>query len=133
MYQDLKEHYWWPGMKTDMVEYVNECLTCSKVKTEHQRLSGLLEQPKIPEWKWDHITMDFVTKLPRNPSGHDSMWVIVDRLTKTAHFIPIREDYPLTKLARFYLKENVSLHGAPLSIISDRDPRFTSHFWKLLR
>jgi hypothetical protein len=128
MYQDLKGYYWWPGMKTDVAEYVNKCLTCSNVKAEHQRPSGLLEQPKIPEWKWDHITMDFVTKLPRTPSGHDSIRVIVDRLTKSAHFILIREDYPLSKLARLYPKEIVSLHVGPLSIISDRDPRFVSHF-----
>jgi hypothetical protein len=133
MYQDLKEYYWCPGMKTDVANYVNKCLTCSKFKAEHQRPSVLLEQPKIPEWKWDHITMDFVTKFPRTSSGHDSIWVIVDRLTKSAHFIPIREDYPLVKLARLYLKEIVSLHGAPLSIISDRDPRFASHFWKSLQ
>jgi hypothetical protein len=111
-------------MKANVAEYVNQCLTCSKVKAEHQRPSGLLEQPQIPEWKWDHITMYFVTKLPRTPNGHDSIWVIVDRLTKSAHFIPIREDYALTTLARLYLKEIFSLHGAPLSIILDRDPLF---------
>jgi hypothetical protein len=123
-----------------VARYENRCgrvheqvSACSKVKAEHQRPSGLLEQPRILEWKWDHITMDFVTKLPRTPSGHDSIWVIVDRLTKSAHFIPLREDYPLTKLARLYLKEIVSLHGAPLSIISDGDPRFASHFWKSLQ
>jgi hypothetical protein len=92
MYHDLLDYYWWPGMKTDVAEYVNRCLTCLKVKAEHQRPSGQLEQPVIPEWKWERITMDFITKLPRTQSDHDSIWVIVDRLTKSAHFLPIKEN-----------------------------------------
>ncbi|KAE8721419.1 Detected protein of unknown function [Hibiscus syriacus] len=87
---------------------------------------------KIPEWKWERITMDFVTGLPLTPSKKDSIWVIVDRLTKSAHFIPIRVNYSLDKLAKLYISEIVRLHGVPLSIISDRDPRFTSRFWKAL-
>ncbi|GJZ21343.1 putative reverse transcriptase domain-containing protein [Tanacetum coccineum] len=78
MYQDMKKLYWWPNMKADIATYVSKCLTCVKVKVEHQRPSGLLVQPKIPEWKWDNITMDFVTKLPKSPQGHDTIWVIVD-------------------------------------------------------
>ncbi|GJY53953.1 reverse transcriptase domain-containing protein [Tanacetum coccineum] len=92
MYYDLRDMYWWPGMKRDIATYVSKCLTCSKVKAEHQRPSGLLQQPEIPEWKWDKITMDFITKLPRSKNGHDTIWVIVDRLTKSAHFLAIRED-----------------------------------------
>ncbi|GJW00015.1 putative reverse transcriptase domain-containing protein [Tanacetum coccineum] len=91
MYQDMKKLYWWPNMKADIATYVSKCLTCAKVKAEHQRPSGLLVQPKIPEWKWDNITMDFVTKLPKSPQGHDTIWVIVDRLTKSAIFTPMRE------------------------------------------
>nr|GFA69580.1 putative reverse transcriptase domain-containing protein [Tanacetum cinerariifolium] len=87
MYYDLRGLYWWPGMKKDIAMYVGKCLTCSKIKAEHQKPSGLLQQPKIPEWKWENITMDFVNKLPRTRSGHDSIWVIVDRLTKSAHFL----------------------------------------------
>ncbi|GJR10719.1 putative reverse transcriptase domain-containing protein [Tanacetum coccineum] len=101
-----------------------------KVKAEHQRLSGLLVQPAIPEWKWDNITMDFITKLPKLSQGFDSIWVIVDRLTKSAHFLPIRENDPLDKLARLYLNRIVARHGIPASIICDRDGRFTSNFWK---
>nr|GEY38404.1 putative reverse transcriptase domain-containing protein [Tanacetum cinerariifolium] len=86
--------------------------------------SGLLVQPKIPEWKWDNITMDFVTKLPKSSQGYDTIWVIVDRLTKSTIFKPIRETDPIDKLARIYLKEVVTRHGIPVSIISDRDPRF---------
>ncbi|GJX55941.1 putative reverse transcriptase domain-containing protein [Tanacetum coccineum] len=106
MYQDMKKLYWWPNMKADIATYVSKCLTCAKVKAEHQRPSGLLVQPKIPEWKWDNITMDFVTKLPKTSQGYDTIWVIVDRLTKSAIFTPIRETDPLDKLARLYLKEN---------------------------
>ncbi|GJX72924.1 reverse transcriptase domain-containing protein [Tanacetum coccineum] len=87
----------------------------------------------IPVWKWERITMDFITKLPRTPSGYDSIWVIVDRLTKSAHFIPMNEKYKMEKLTRLYLKEIVCRHGVPVSIISDRDPRFASRFWRSLQ
>ncbi|GJR11291.1 reverse transcriptase domain-containing protein [Tanacetum coccineum] len=96
-------------------------------------IHGLLVQPKIPEWKWDNITMDFVTKLPKSSQGYDTIWVIVDRLTKSAIFTPIRETDPLDKLARLYLKEVVTRHGIPVSIICDRDPRFASNFWRSLQ
>ncbi|GJU15129.1 putative reverse transcriptase domain-containing protein [Tanacetum coccineum] len=105
----------------------------ARVKAEHQRPSGLLVQPKIPEWKWDNITMDFVTKLPKTSQGYDTIWVIVDRLTKSAIFTPMRETDPMDKLARIYLKEVVTRHGIPVSIICDRDPRFASNFWRSLQ
>ncbi|GKB72739.1 putative reverse transcriptase domain-containing protein [Tanacetum coccineum] len=132
MYQDLKKLYWWPNMKAEIATYVSKCLTCAKVKIEYQKPSGLLVQPEIPQWKWENITMDFVTKLPKTAAGQDTIWVIVDRLTKSAHFLPMREDDTLEKLTRQYLKEVVSKHGVPVSIISDRDGKFTSHFWKSL-
>ncbi|GJW51614.1 putative reverse transcriptase domain-containing protein, partial [Tanacetum coccineum] len=130
MYQDMKKLYWWPNMKADIATYVSKCLTCARVKAEHQRPSGLLVQPAIPEWKWDNITMDFITKLPKSSQGFDTIWVIVDRLTKSAHFLPIRENDPLDKLARLYLNRIVARHGIPVSIICDRDGRFTSNFWR---
>ncbi|GKA61750.1 reverse transcriptase domain-containing protein [Tanacetum coccineum] len=133
MYYDLRDRYWWPGMKKDIAEYVSKCLTCLKVKAEHQRPSGLLQQPEIPVWKWEGIAMDFVTKLPRTSSGHDTIWVIMDRLTKSAHFLPMREDYKMDRLARLYLNEIVARHGVPISIISDRDSRFTSRFWQSIQ
>ncbi|GKD59526.1 reverse transcriptase domain-containing protein, partial [Tanacetum coccineum] len=105
----------------------------AKVKAEHQRPSGLLVQPEIPEWKWDNITIDFVTKLPKTSQGYDTIWVIVDRLTKSVIFTPIRETDPLDKLARMYLKEVVMRHRIPVSIICDRDPRFALNFWKSLQ
>ncbi|GKF08236.1 reverse transcriptase domain-containing protein [Tanacetum coccineum] len=130
MYQDMKKLYWWPNMKANIAIYVSKFLTCAKVKAEHQRLSGLLVQPAIPEWKWDNIMMDFITKLPKSSQGFDTIWVIVDRLTKSAHFLPIRENDPLDKLARLYLNRIVARHGIPVSIICDRNVRFTSNFWR---
>ncbi|GKE63574.1 putative reverse transcriptase domain-containing protein [Tanacetum coccineum] len=103
--------YWWPGMKRDIATYVSECLTCAKVNAEHQRPSGLLQQPQLPEWKWENITMDFITKLPRTRSGHDAICVVVDRLTKSAHFLAICEDYSMEKLARLYTDEIFARHG----------------------
>ncbi|GJZ89544.1 putative reverse transcriptase domain-containing protein [Tanacetum coccineum] len=111
MYHDLKKLYWWPNMKADIATY----------------------QPEIPVWKWERITMDFITKLPRTPSGYDSIWVIVDRLTKSAHFIPMNEKYKMERLTRLYLKEIVCRHRVPVSIISDRDPRFASRFLRSLQ
>ncbi|KAL4564141.1 hypothetical protein LXL04_028193 [Taraxacum kok-saghyz] len=237
MYLDLKKLYWWPNMKADIATYVGECLTCAKVKVEYQKPSGLLQQPRIPEWKWEEIAMDFITnpengnpddgpklrqlllgspssvepfvdlatvgivdehehhqqnedgecvsgfrrvgeeewsrggcqmevaavelgfvcrkkrgykggklveggstgkrgvttKLPKTPAGFDAIWVVVDRLTKFAHFLPIKETDKMEKLTRTYLKEIVRLHGEPISIISDRDSRFTSRFWQSLQ
>ncbi|KAI3769531.1 hypothetical protein L6452_00637 [Arctium lappa] len=129
MYRDLKLHYWWPVMKLDVARYVERCVTCLQVKAEHQRPYGSLQSLEIPEWKWEHITMDFVTKLPKTVRGHDTIWVVVDRLTKSAHFLAMRETLPMDKLAKLYIDEVISRHGVPLSIVSDRDSRFTSHFW----
>ncbi|GJS78567.1 putative ribonuclease H-like domain-containing protein [Tanacetum coccineum] len=133
MYQDLKKLYWWPNMKAIIAEYVGKCLTCSRVKAECQKPSGLLVQPEIPMWKWERITMDFITKLPKTSNGHDTIWVIVDRLTKSAHFIPTRETDSMETLTRLYIKEIVSRYGVPISIIFDRDSHFTSRFWKSLQ
>nr|GEU33511.1 hypothetical protein [Tanacetum cinerariifolium] len=109
MYYDLKYRYWWPGMKKDIDVCVSKCLTCLKVKAEHQRPSNLLQQLEIPEWKWERIAIDFVTKSPMTSSGHDTIW-----------------DYKMDRLARLYLNEIVARHGVPISIISDRDSHFTS-------
>ncbi|GJU09400.1 putative reverse transcriptase domain-containing protein [Tanacetum coccineum] len=107
--------------------------TCLKVKGEHQRSYGLLQQPEILEWKWEGIAMDFVTKLPRTSSVHDTIWVIVDRLTKSSHFLPMHEDYKMDRLVRLYLNEIVVGHGVPISIISDRDSCFTSRLWQSMQ
>ena len=126
MYHDLKMSFWWSGMKRDVSEFVTKCLVC-------QVPSGLLQPIRILEWKWDRITMDFVVGLPLTGRKHGSVWVVVDRLTKSTHFLPVRTDYSLDKLAELYIKEIVRLHGIPISIISDRDPRFTSRFWGKLQ
>ena len=130
MYQDLKQSFWWPNMKREIAEWVSKCDTCQRVKAEHQRPSGLLQPLEIPEWKWEHIAMDFVVGLPRTKTNHDAIWVVIDRLTKSAHFLPINEKFSLERLVQLYLKEIVVRHGVPVSIVSDRDPRFTSRFWR---
>ncbi|GKD30027.1 putative reverse transcriptase domain-containing protein [Tanacetum coccineum] len=132
MYQDLKKLYWWPNMKAEIATYISRCLTYAKVKAEYQKSSCLLVQPVIPVRKWENITMDFVTKLPKTSTGHDTIWVIVDRLTKFAHFLPMKENDSMEKLTRQYLREVISKHDVPVLIISNRDGRFTSQFWKWL-
>ena len=129
MYQMLKSHFWWPKMKKEVVEFVSKCMTCQQIKSEHQAPVGKLHPLSIPEWKWEKITMDFVTGLPRTQRKNDAIWVIVDRLTKSAHFLPIRWGCTLDQLAKRYVDEIVRLHDVPLSIVSNRDPRFTSRFW----
>ncbi|GKA80530.1 putative reverse transcriptase domain-containing protein [Tanacetum coccineum] len=133
MYHNLRDMYWWSEMKRDIATYVSKCLTCAKVKAEHQRPSGLLQQPEIPEWKWDKITMNLITKLPRSRSRHDTIWVIVNKLTKLAYFLAIREDSSTEKLTRLYIDVIVACHGVPVLIILDRDGRFTSHFWQTVQ
>ncbi|GJT64011.1 putative reverse transcriptase domain-containing protein [Tanacetum coccineum] len=127
--RDLKKLYWWPNMKAIIIEYGGKCLTCSRVKAECQKPSCLLIQPEIPMWKWERIIMDFVTKLPRTSNGHDTIWVIVDRLTKSAP----RETDSMETLTRLYIKEIDSWHRVPISIISDHDSHFTSRFWQSLQ
>ncbi|KAK2449583.1 hypothetical protein QL285_008768 [Trifolium repens] len=129
MYHDLKKGYWWPNMKAEIADFVSRCLICQQVKVEHQKPGGLLQPLEVPEWKWEHITMDFVGALPKNQKGQDSIWVIVDRLTKSAHFIPVKSTYKASQYAAIYIEQVVRLHGVPLSIVSDRDPVFTSRFW----
>ncbi|GJV82690.1 reverse transcriptase domain-containing protein [Tanacetum coccineum] len=119
MYQDLKKLYWWPNMKAIIAEYVGKCLTCSRVKAECQKPSGLLVQPEIPMWKWERITMDFVTKLPKTSNGHDTIWVIVDRLTKSAHFIPTRETDSMETLTSYH----ASIKAAPFKALYGRKCR----------
>ncbi|CAA7040234.1 unnamed protein product [Microthlaspi erraticum] len=129
MYHDLKRYYHWVGMKRDVADWVAKCNTCALVKAEHQVPGGLLQSLPIPEWKWDRITMDFVVGLPVSRT-FDAIWVIVDRLTKSAHFLAIKKTDGAAVLARKFVREIVRLHGVPASIVSDRDPRFTSEFWR---
>nr|GEX07142.1 reverse transcriptase domain-containing protein [Tanacetum cinerariifolium] len=128
MYQDLKLLYWWPNMKANISMYVSKFLTCAKVKAKHQKLSELLQQPEIPVWKWERITMNFISGLPRTSSGCDTIWVIVDRLTKLAHFLPTKKTNTMEKLMQLYFKEIMCRHGVPISIILDQESHFTSRF-----
>ncbi|WVZ89032.1 hypothetical protein U9M48_035491 [Paspalum notatum var. saurae] len=121
MYYNLKERFWWYGMKRAMAECVAICDTCQRVKAEHQRPADLLQPLKVPEWKWEEITMDFIVGLPRTQKCYNSIWVVVDRLTKVAHFIPVNTTYSGAKLAELYIPRIVCLHGVPKRIISDRD------------
>ena len=132
MYMDLKESFWWSNMKREIAEYIALCDVCSRVKAEHQKPAGLLQPLPVPEWKWDQIGMDFITGLPKTRSGYDSIWVVVDRLSKVAHFIPVKTTYTGAKLAKIYMDMIVCLHGVPKSIVSDRGTQFTSHIWHQL-
>src|SRR6187551_3465250 len=132
MYEDLKQRYWWYGLKRDVAAHVTLCDVCQRVKAEHQRPAGLLQPLKVPEWKWEEINMDFITGLPRTQRGFDSIWVIVDQLTKVAHFISVHTTYTSAKLAELYMSRIVCLHGVPKKIVSDRGTQFTSRFWQKL-
>ncbi|WVZ64085.1 hypothetical protein U9M48_013654 [Paspalum notatum var. saurae] len=128
MYQDLKKLFWWKRMKRDIAAFVAQCDTCNRIKAEKQRLAGLLKPSDIPMWKWEKITMGFIVGLPRTPKGNDSIWVIIDRLTKSAHFIPVKTIYRTPKLAELYVQHILRLHGAPLSIISDREFSYNNSY-----
>jgi hypothetical protein len=130
MYQDLKQRYWLYGLKRDVAAHVAMCDVRQRVKAEHQRPAGLLHPLKIPEWKWEEIGMDFIIGLPRTSKGYESIWVIVDRLTKVARFIPVKTTYKGSQLAKLYMAQIVSLQGVPKKIVSDRGSQFTSIFWK---
>jgi IS30 family transposase len=108
------------------------CDICQQVKAEHQRLAGLLQPLKIPEWKWEEIIMDFIVGLPRTQAGYDSIWVMVDCLTKVAHFILVKTTYSGAKLAQLYMSRIVCLHEVPKKIVLDRGSQFTSKFWEKL-
>ncbi|KAL0534251.1 hypothetical protein IC582_028540 [Cucumis melo] len=133
MYQDLKRVYWWRNMKREVAEFVSRCLVCQQVKAPRQKPAGLLQPLSIPEWKWENVSMDFITGLSRTLRGFTVIWVVVDRLTKSAHFVPGKSTYTASKWAQLYMSEIVRLHGVPVSIVSDRDARFTSKFWKGLQ
>jgi hypothetical protein len=132
MYHDLKNRYWWYGMKRATAEYVALCDNCQRVKVERQRPAGLLQPLKIPQRKWEEISMDFIVGLPTTQSGYDSIWVIIDHFLKVAHFIPVMTTYKGAKLAKLYIARIVRLHGVPKKIVSNRGTQFTSRFWEKL-
>jgi hypothetical protein len=132
MYHDLKQHYWWTKMKIKIARYVARCDTCRRVKATHMKTAGPLQSLPIPTWKWEDISMDFIVGLPRTAKGFDSIWVIIDRLTKIAHFLPVKVKYPVITYAELYIDRILSLHGVPKTIVSDRGPQFVSKFWEEL-
>ena len=115
MYPDLKKKFWWYGMKREITEHVAMCDSCRRIKAEHQRPAGLLQPLQIPQWKWDEIGMDFIVGLSR--TRYDPIWVVVDRLTKSAHFIPVKTSYNSAVLAELYMSRIVCLHGVPKKIV----------------
>ena len=131
MYQDLRQRFWWTRMKREIARYVSECDTCQRVKASHLRSAGPLQPLSIPSWKWEDISMDFIVGLPKTSKGYDSIWVIVDRLTKTAHFLPVKTTHTAKQYAQLYMDRIVSLHGIPKTIISDRGTQFIARFWDI--
>jgi hypothetical protein len=132
MYQDLKQNFWWSNMKVDIARYVAECDTCHLMKESHLKSAGVLQPLSIPMWKWDDISMDFIVGLPLTARKKDSIWVIMDRLTKTAHFIVVHTTYLVQQYAELYMDQVVRLHGIPKTIISDRGTQFVACFWEQL-
>jgi hypothetical protein len=129
MYRDLRENFWWSNMKGEIAEYVSGCDTCQRIKASHLKTTGQMQPLSIPAWKWDDISMDFIVGLPLTPRKHDSIWLIVDRLTKTAHFIPVHTTYSAERYAEIYVDLIVRLHGVPKTILSDRGTQFVARFW----
>jgi hypothetical protein len=133
MYQDLKQNFWWTRMKWEIAKYVSECDICQRVKASHLKTAGILQPLSIPSWKWEDISMDFIVGLPDTSLRHDSIWVIVDRLTKIAHFLSVHTMYNAKKYAEIYLDQILHLHGVPKMIISDRGAQFIARFWEQLQ
>ncbi|WVZ64272.1 hypothetical protein U9M48_013820 [Paspalum notatum var. saurae] len=133
MYQDLKQKFWWTRMKREIAKYVSECDVCKRVKADHLKPGGMLQPLNIPAWNWEDIHMDFVVGLPRTQKGYDSIWVIIDRFTKSAHFLPAKTVYRANTYAELYIAKIVSLHGVPRTITSDRGSVFVSRFWEQLQ
>jgi hypothetical protein len=132
MYHDLRQQFWWTRMKRETTYYVSECDTCRKVKADYMKPGGLLHPLSIPEWKWDDISIDFIEGLPMTAHKFDLIWVIVDRLFKSAHFIPVNTNYKVQKYAEIYIAHVLYLYGVPKMIISDRGSQFVACFWEQL-
>jgi hypothetical protein len=128
MYQDLRQNFWWTRMKREIARYVSKYDICQRVKVSHLKVASVLQSLPIPSWKWEDISMDFIVGLPNTFQRHDSIWVIVDRLIKTVHFLPMHTTYNAKKYAEIYLDQIVHLHGIPKTIISDHGAQFIARF-----
>jgi hypothetical protein len=133
MYHDLISLYWWTRMKREIAKYISECDTCQRVKASHLKVAGTLQPLPIPSWKWEDICMDFIVGLPNTSQHHDFVWVIVDRLTKTTHFLPVHTTHKTEKYAEIYIDQIVHLHGISRTIVSDRGTLFVARFWEQLQ
>jgi hypothetical protein len=132
MYHDLRQQFWWTRMKREAALYISKCDTCRKVKADYMKPRGLLQLLSIPKSKWDNISMDFIVGLPMMGHKFDSIWVIVDRLSKSAHFIPVNTNFNVQKYAGIYVAHVLCLHGVLKMIISNRGSQFVAHFWEQL-
>jgi hypothetical protein len=133
MYHDLRSLYWWTRMKREIAKYASECDTCQRIKANHLKVAGTLQPLPIPSWKWEDLSMDFIVGLPNTSRHHDSIWAIMDRLTKTAHFLPMHTTHRAEKYAEIYIDQIVCLHGIPRTIVSDRGAPFVARFWEQLQ
>jgi hypothetical protein len=133
MYHNLRYLYWWTRMKREIAKYVSECDTSHTILASHLKVAGTLQPLPIPSWKWEDICMDFIVGLPNTSRHHDSIWVIVDRLTKTAHFLPVHTTHKIEKYVEIYIDQIVRLHGSPRTIVSDRGALFVARFWEQLQ
>jgi hypothetical protein len=133
MYHDLRSLYWWTQMTIEIAKYVAQCDTYQRIKASHLKVVGTLQPLPVPSWKWEDIFMDFIVGLPNTSRHHDSVWVIVDRLTKTAHFLPVHTTHKADKYADIYIDQIVCLHGIPRTIVSDRGALFVARFWEQLQ
>src|SRR3954466_11254543 len=130
MYQDLRQRFWWTRMKREIAQFIAECDVCRRIKAEHQRPAGTLRPLPIPEWKWNKVSMDFITGFPKTQKGNDAIFVVIGRLSKFAHFLPVRESITASQLADLYISQIVSLHGVPLEMNSEHRSLITSRFWE---
>ncbi|XP_022859042.1 uncharacterized protein LOC111379840 [Olea europaea var. sylvestris] len=124
MYRSPRAMFWQKNMKEDIAKYVEKYLICQQMKPKHHRQAGLLQSLEIPKWKREHVTMDFVLGFTKSVKGHEAIWVIVDRLTKSARFLPVRITFSMDQFAQLYVKEVMRLHGAPVSIVLNKDPSY---------
>jgi hypothetical protein len=132
MITTTRKQFYWPGLKKHIDNYLARCLECQQVKAEHPHPVGLLQPLPIPDWKWETISMDFITRLPKSTKQNDAIMVVVDKLSKSSHFVPIKSTCKAIDIANIFMKEIFRLHGMPKEIVSDRDTKFTSRFWKSL-
>ena len=132
MISAIKRHFFWPKLKDDIAMLIAKCQECQLVKAEHQHPSILLQPLPILEWKWEVISMDFIIVLPKSKKQNDYIFVVIDNLSKEAHFIPVKSTYKSVHIVDIFLKEIFRLHKIPKAIISDRDVKFTGKFWRYL-